>query len=112
MGLVLNLKTKNIELNAIRHLLYYISVSGNRFIVTFGMNCSRDISVHFCKFVRFKYLFTIKDSSIEKVCKMFIITPECLKGDIFLMCISVVIVHKSPFVGILVFKNDASVTNI
>ena len=43
---------------------------------------------------------------------MLIITPECLKGDIFLMCISVVIVHKSPFVGILVFKNDASVTNI
>ena len=43
---------------------------------------------------------------------MFIITPECLKGDIFLMCISVVIVHKSPFVGILFFKNDASVTNV
>ena len=38
-----------------------------------------------------------EDGSIEKVCKMFIITPECLKGDIFLMCISVVIVHKSPF---------------
>lgn len=112
MGLVLNLKTKNIKLNAIRHLLYYISVSGNRFIVTLRLDCSRDISVHFCKFVRFKYLFAIKDSSIEKVCKMFIITPECLKGDIFLVCISVVIVHKSPFVGILFFKNDASVINI
>ena len=112
MGLVLNLKTKNIELYAVSHLLYNISVSGNRFIVTLRLDSSRNISVHLSKLVGLKHLFTIKDGSIEKVCKMFIITPECLKGDIFLMCISVVIVHKSPFVGILFFKNDASVTNV
>ena len=100
MGLVLNLKTKNIELNAIRHLLYYISVSGNRFIVTFGMNCSRDISVHLIKLVGLKHLFTIKDGSIEKVCKMFIITPESLKGDIFLVSSAVAIILMSPFLNV------------
>ena len=101
MRLVLNLKTKNIKLHAVRHLLYNISVSGNRFIVTFRLDSSRNISVHLGKLVGFKHLFTIKDSSIEKICKMFIVTPESLKGDIFLVSSAVGIIHMSPFLYVL-----------
>ena len=72
-------------------------VIGHRFIVTLRLDSSRNISVHLSKLVGLKHLFTIKDGSIEKVCKMFIITPESLKGDIFLVSSVVGIIHMSPF---------------
>ena len=106
---VLNLKTENIKLHTVRHLLYNISVSGNRFIVTFRLDSSRNISVHLSKFIRLKHLSAIKDSSIEKICKMFIITPESLKCDIFLVSSAVCIIHMSPFFKFLYVRYSENI---